>query len=83
MELAEASPEALFCHDQSLLNLHFYMNWLELSPLWNWQNSDRVNLIGEFVSPYLVHFVGHRKVWNTDDMSIPTQISCCILKLFG
>ncbi|MDC0425028.1 hypothetical protein OAL91_00920 [bacterium] len=83
MELAEASPEALFCHDQSLLNLHFYMNWLELSPLWNWQNSDRVNLIGEFVSPYLVHFLGPRKVWNTDDIGIPRKFRAAYSSYLG
>ncbi|MDB4074696.1 hypothetical protein N9530_08160, partial [Ascidiaceihabitans sp.] len=46
MQIAKVSPEALFCHDQSLLNIHFHQSWLELSPLWSWQNSDRVNLVG-------------------------------------
>ena len=73
MQLAKNSPEALFCHDQSLLNIHFYNDWLELSPLWNWQNSNRVNLVGEFISPYLIHFVGSTKIWNTPDGSIPMK----------
>ena len=73
MQLAKNSPEALFCHDQSLLNIQFYKDWLELSPLWNWQNSNRVNLVGEFISPYLIHFVGSTKIWNTPDGSIPMK----------
>ncbi len=73
MQLAKNSPEALFCHDQSLLNIQFYNDWLELSPLWNWQNSNRVNLVGEFISPYLIHFVGSTKIWNTPDGSIPMK----------
>ncbi|SMX45287.1 glycosyltransferase family 8 protein [Octadecabacter ascidiaceicola] len=73
LKLAKQSPDALLCHDQSLLNIHFYQNWLELSPLWNWQNSSRVNLIGEFLSPYFVHFVGATKPWNSPDGSLPLK----------
>jgi lipopolysaccharide biosynthesis glycosyltransferase len=67
MQIIKVSPETLFCHDQSLLNIHFYHSWLELSSLWNWQNSDKVNLGGEFVSPCLIHFVGATKIWNSDN----------------
>jgi lipopolysaccharide biosynthesis glycosyltransferase len=73
MRIAQTSPEVLFCHDQSLLNIQFYNDWLELSPVWNWQNSDRVNLVVEFISPYLIHFIGPTKVWNTPDGSIPIK----------
>lgn len=73
MRLAQTSPEALFCHDQSLLNIQFYNDWLELSPMWNWQNSNRVNLVGEFISPYLIHFVGSTKIWDASDGTLPMK----------
>lgn len=73
MQLAKDRPDALFCHDQSLLNIFFYQNWLELSPVWNWQYSNRVSLVGEFISPYLIHFVGSTKIWSEPDGSIPLK----------
>lgn len=73
MTLAQTRPDLLFCHDQSLLNVHFYQNWLELSPLWNWQNSNRVNMVGEALSPFLIHFVGATKPWDAPDGSLPVK----------
>jgi lipopolysaccharide biosynthesis glycosyltransferase len=64
-------PSDVICNDQSLLNIHFCQSWLELSPFWNWQNSDKVNLVGKFVSPYLIHFVGATKIWNADNGCLP------------
>lgn len=83
MQIAKVSPEALFCHDQSLLNIHFYQSWLELSPLWNWQNSNRVNLVGEFVSPYLIHFVGATKIWNADNGCLPGKYHAAFSAYLG
>ena len=64
-------PWDVICNDQSLLNIHFCQSWLELSPFWNWQNSEKVNLVGKFVSPYLIHFVGATKIWNADNGCLP------------
>ena len=83
MQIAKVSPEALFCHDQSLLNIHFHQSWLELSPLWNWQNSDRVNLVGEFVSPDLIHFVGATKIWNADNGCLPGKYHAAFSAYLG
>ncbi|WP_375266262.1 glycosyltransferase family 8 protein [Planktotalea sp.] len=83
LKLAKHSPDALLCHDQSLLNIQFHQNWLELSPLWNWQNSNRVNLIGEFLSPYFVHFVGPTKPWSTPDGSLPLKYHSDFARYFG
>jgi hypothetical protein len=58
-------------HDQSRSNIHFYQSLLGLSLLWNWQNSDSVNLVGEFVSPYLIHSFEAAKIWNADNGYLP------------
>ena len=55
---------ALFCHDQSLLNLVFRNAWAELSPVWNWQYSYRVGLLTLTVGAILVHLAGRGKLWN-------------------
>lgn len=60
-------------HDQSLFNLAFKDDWLELSPVWNWQYSYRNSFITEWVSPRLIHFSGSRKPWNSPEDAIPRR----------
>ena len=57
-------PHALTAHDQSLLNLAYYKNWLELSPVWNWQLSPRNCRIYSLFDVELVHLVGEIKPWS-------------------
>ena len=57
-------PHALTAHDQSLLNLAYYKNWLELSPVWNWQLSPRNCLIYASFDVELVHLAGEIKPWS-------------------
>ena len=57
-------PHALTAHDQSLLNLAYYKNWLEISPIWNWQLSPRNCRIYEFFDVELVHLAGEIKPWS-------------------
>jgi len=71
--LSKKYTKFLFCHDQSLLNLYANGNWVELSPVWNWQYSDRNCFIIEIISPKLIHFSGAGKFWNISDVNIPTR----------
>lgn len=57
-------PNALTAHDQSLLNLAYYKNWLELSPVWNWQLSPRNCRIYALFDVELVHLAGEIKPWS-------------------
>lgn len=57
-------PHALTAHDQSLLNLAYYKNWLELSPVWNWQLSPRNCRIYSSFDVELVHLAGEIKPWS-------------------
>ena len=57
-------PHALTAHDQSLLNLAYYENWLELSPVWNWQLSPRNCRIYASFDVELVHLAGEIKPWS-------------------
>ena len=62
--LALDYPHALTAHDQSLLNLAYYRNWLEISPIWNWQLSPRNCRIHELFDVELVHLAGEIKPWS-------------------
>ena len=71
--LSKKYTNILYCHDQSLLNLLVKGNWVELSPVWNWQYSYRNCFITEVISPKLIHFCGAEKFWNILDVMIPTR----------
>jgi lipopolysaccharide biosynthesis glycosyltransferase len=73
LELCSAHGQALSRHDQSLLNLAFKDNWLELSPVWNWQYSHRNSFLTEWASPRLIHFAGAHKLWSPANGRIPRR----------
>lgn len=75
--LCETEAELLFCHDQSLLNLFFFRNWLELSPVWNWQFSKKNAFISTQAGPRLIHYAGARKIWehNADKVAYSHWLS--------
>lgn len=58
-------PEALDMHDQSVLNIVFRGRWSELSVAWNWMYSGRFSYMIEACDPFLIHFAGRIKPWNT------------------
>lgn len=58
-------PDALGLHDQSVLNLVFRGRWSELSFVWNWMYSGRFSFMIEACDPFLIHFAGRVKPWNT------------------
>jgi lipopolysaccharide biosynthesis glycosyltransferase len=72
-ELCGAHGQALSRHDQSLLNLAFKDDWLELSPVWNWQYSYRNSFLTEWASPRLIHFAGAHKLWSPAAGRIPRR----------
>lgn len=69
-QVCSRHPEALVRHDQSALNLVFYKNWLELSPVWNWQYSKRNAYIAVHAGPRLVHYAGSSKNWDSNSDAI-------------
>jgi len=71
---AQKYPQALTTYDQSLLNLAYYENWLELSPVWNWQLSHRNFKIYPSFAAELIHVAGERKPWSEDGGYIPNNI---------
>jgi lipopolysaccharide biosynthesis glycosyltransferase len=73
VELCGAHGQALSRHDQSLLNLAFKDDWLELSPVWNWQYSYRNSFLTEWASPRLIHFAGAHKLWSPAAGRIPRR----------
>lgn len=59
-------PDALVRQDQSALNLAFYRDWLEISPVWNWQYSKRNAYAAVHAGPRLYHYTGERKLWSPE-----------------
>jgi lipopolysaccharide biosynthesis glycosyltransferase len=57
-------PGAMTRHDQSLLNIALEGEWAEMSPVWNWQVTDKSRLFLEAAAPRLLHFIGPRKPWT-------------------
>jgi len=71
---AQKFPEALTTYDQSLLNIAYYENWLELSPVWNWQLSHRNFQIYPSFDVELIHVAGETKPWSEESGYIPDSI---------
>ncbi len=63
-EIAERQRHLLSRHDQSILNLLFHADWLELSPVWNWQYSKKNAYLATHAGPRLVHYAGGSKLWS-------------------
>ena len=73
LELIATKPEVLVMHDQSVLNILLRDKWSELSVVWNWQYAGRFSHLAEAFAPYLLHFAGRYKPWNTFDGQFPPQ----------
>ena len=70
-QIARTHPSALTAHDQSLLNIAFHCNWLELSPVWNWQFSYRNTLLTPYLELEVIHFAGAKKPWDDPEHTLP------------
>ena len=66
-------PQALFRHDQSLLNLVLKDRWTELSPVWNWQYTWSSRFFADLADPHLIHFIGPRKPWKDTTHALPAR----------
>ena len=70
-QIARTYPTALTAHDQSLLNIAFHGNWLELSPVWNWQFSYRNTLLTPYLDLEIMHLAGANKPWDDQKYTLP------------
>lgn len=70
-QIARTHPGALTAHDQSLLNIAFHCNWLELSPVWNWQFSYRNTLLTPYLELEVIHFASAKKPWDDPEHTLP------------
>lgn len=62
--IAQSQSHLLSRYDQSILNLLFHGDWLELSPVWNWQYSKKNAYLATHAGPRLVHYAGRSKLWS-------------------
>jgi hypothetical protein len=73
---AAADPELALAYvrnDQSALNLALQGQWTELSPVWNWQWTERTRYFAEDAGARIIHFIGPKKPWRT--VSIPPRFA--------
>lgn len=75
LELAAEKHSIVHLADQSILNIYFENNWLELDKTYNYMvGVDISNLIQKYERledslPVVVHFASHDKPWNTYSIS--------------
>lgn len=60
-------------NDQTLLNGVLKGDWAELSPVWNWQYSQRAQLFEAMTSANILHFIGPTKPWNALPGRLPPR----------
>lgn len=82
-QIARTHPYALTAHDQSLLNIAFHNNWLELSPVWNWQFSYRNTLLTPYLDLEIMHLAGAKKPWNDQEHTLPALARQCFTVYAG
>lgn len=75
LEVIEKHSDALVMHDQSVLNIILRDQWSELSFVWNWMYSGRFSYLIESFSPFVLHFAGKKKPWNTLSGEFPPKYS--------
>jgi lipopolysaccharide biosynthesis glycosyltransferase len=73
LKIIREHSDALAMHDQSVLNLVFRGRWSELSVDWNWMYSGRFSYMIEACDPFLIHFAGRIKPWNTLNGEFPPK----------
>jgi lipopolysaccharide biosynthesis glycosyltransferase len=66
LAFATAHPERCQLADQSALNAVKGERWAELSPRWNFQPIHAVAALRKVMDPYVHHFAGAYKPWNTE-----------------
>lgn len=83
LAIGVAHPEWVLLDDQSLLNLALDGDWLELSPVWNWQWPWKYPLFTDWVGPRLLHFIGPMKPWNDPKGFSPKRFGMAYAEFLG
>ena len=83
LEIGAAHPEWIRHHDQSLLNLALDGDWVELSPVWNWQWPWKYPLFTDWVGPRLLHFIGEQKPWKDPQGLCPRRFQMAYADFFA
>lgn len=61
-------------NDQSALNAAAAGEWVELSPLWNWQFSFATRYFGWLEDAFVYHFIGPAKPWSAFAGQLPGEL---------
>jgi hypothetical protein len=60
-------------HDQQLLNCVLQGDWVELSPVWNWQRPVFMPYSEVMLPVVIAHFIGIRKPWKDPTDRVPPK----------
>ncbi len=61
--------------DQALMNGMLHGDWVEISPLWNWQYTWSSAQLIAVADPCIVHFIGPHKPWlDSADTRVPLRL---------
>ena len=70
-------------HDQDLINEVLQGDWIELSPMWNWQRAVSMPYNGTMLPVNIVHFIGARKPWRDWDQRIAPRFKAPLNAFLG
>ncbi|MEM6728413.1 MAG: glycosyltransferase family 8 protein [Pseudomonadota bacterium] len=62
-------------NDQAVLNCVLHRNWVQLSPVWNWQYSVKSRLFEAMVTANIIHFIGSKKPWKAPAGTFPPRFA--------
>ncbi len=83
MEVGAAGGTKLAGHDQDMLNVALHGDWVELSPVWNWQYTWASMLFEAMETANVVHFIGPRKPWTRSDGRLPLRFRSEYARFFA
>jgi len=75
IEIGHREIARLSGHDQNLLNCTLRGDWLELSPIWNWQLTRKSMLFEVLVNANIAHFIGRIKPWKDPKSILPPRFA--------
>jgi len=74
LNVVRQSPQALYWHDQSALNIVLQGNWTELTHHWRWMVDPKLVFALRWDHPVLIHFAGRQKPWSDMLTWLPRRI---------
>ncbi|WP_110813694.1 glycosyltransferase family 8 protein [Pseudoroseicyclus aestuarii] len=75
--------DRLIGHDQTLLNCLLRGDWAEISPVWNWQYTQRTRLFEAMRMPHVVHFIGATKPWKDPQGALSPRFAAAMAAFFS